>query len=44
VALLTVPLGTALAGVVQLAALVLVLGAAIALERAQKTQRVAVSG
>jgi low temperature requirement protein LtrA len=44
VALAAVPLGTALAGVVQLAALVLVLGAAIALERGQKTQRVAVLG
>ncbi|HEX3317991.1 MAG TPA: low temperature requirement protein A [Solirubrobacteraceae bacterium] len=43
-ALATVPLGTAVAGVVQLAALVLVVGLAIARERAQKTQRVAVSG
>jgi len=39
VALAAVPLGTEVAGVVQLAGLVLVLGAAIALERTQKTQR-----
>jgi low temperature requirement protein LtrA len=44
VALAAVPLGTAVAGVAQLAALVLVGGAAFALERAQKTQRVAVLG
>ena len=44
VALATVPLGTEVAGVAQLAALVLVLGGAIALERGQKTQRVAVLG
>ena len=43
-ALATVPLGTEVAGVAQLAALVLVLGGAIALERGQKTQRVAVLG
>jgi low temperature requirement protein LtrA len=43
-ALATVPLGTELAGVVQLAALVVVLGGALALDRVQKTQRVAVLG
>jgi low temperature requirement protein LtrA len=44
VALAAVPLGTEVAGVVQLAALVLLLGGAIGVERAQKTQRVAVLG
>jgi low temperature requirement protein LtrA len=43
-ALAAIPLGTAVAGVVQLGALVVILGGMIALERAQKTQRVAVSG
>jgi low temperature requirement protein LtrA len=45
VALATVPLGTAVAGVVQLAVLVLVVGWTLAAERSQsKTQRVAVIG
>jgi low temperature requirement protein LtrA len=43
-ALVSVPLGTEIAGVLQLAAVVLVLGGAIAVERGQKTQRVAVLG
>ena len=43
-ALAAIPLGTAVAGVAQLAALVVVLAGAFALERAQNTQRVAVLG
>ena len=43
-ALAAIPLGTAVAGVAQLAALVVILAGAFALERAQNTQRVAVLG
>jgi low temperature requirement protein LtrA len=42
--LVTIPLGTEVAGVVQLAAVVVVFVAALAAERAQNTQRVAVPG